>query len=433
MPENFKPTDEDNQLIFHPDEKIRLMLVDDEEAILRSLQRVFRGKPFEVNTFTSAVDALEFLKTNTIDVIVSDMRMPVMDGLEFLTRVSEMYPSITRLVLSGYADLESVLDVVNKVKIYSFITKPWDETDITLKVKNAAEKKYMKYYIQSLVRQRNDELKSMNEVLERKVRERTAELEQSHRSAIQMIAYFAEQGRPLLQNHASNVSKLASRFGEYLGMDQKTLCDLVSAARLHDIGLAVLPEELLTLPPEEMTDEQKEDYYKHPVLGEKTLMSMSVMHNVATIVRHHHELFNGEGFPDRVKGELIPVGSRMLKIVDDYDNMTSNRRFEYRFSEEEALNVIRDNAFDYYDPRLAKEFYTMMKSGKSAGHLADKQIWRLTVDELKPGMKLFENLMSNDGMLLLTEGQVLSDKHIRSLRHVEDLDGKKLEVNVLKD
>ncbi len=428
-----QPVAETEQLITHPDDKIRLLLVDDEDAILRSLKRVFRGSPYEVSMFTSAQEALEFLQDNTIDVVISDMRMPHMDGLAFLTKVAELYPAVVRIVLSGYADLESVIDVVNQAKIYSYVTKPWDETDLRLKVRNAAEKKYMKFYIKGLIKQRNDDLQSMNEQLEEKVRKRTEELETSHRGALEMIAFFAGQGKPRLQKHSECSARLASRFGGFLGLGEREVQDVVSAARLHDIGLAVMEEACMDMPLEEMTKEQRRRYEKHPVLGEKTLMGLPIMKDVAVMVRHHHERFNGEGFPDGLAGERIPLGSRMLNIINDYDNMVKGNRYEYKFSHEEALNVIKDNAFENYDPKLAKAFYRMMVSGRAADFLAQQHIWALTVDELRPGMTLYENLLSKDGMLLLTSGQVLNETLIKSLKHVEELDTQMSRIYVLAE
>jgi len=439
MEKTEKINDESNQLIFHPEEKIRLMLVDDEESIIKALKRVFRGSPFEISSFTSGAEALDFLKNNAVDVVISDMRMPEMDGQQFLLRVSELYPGVMRIVLTGYAELDNIIDVINNAKIYSFVTKPWDDVDLKLKVQHAAEKKYMKYFIQDLVRKRNDELKVNNDLLEEKVRERTSELEQrsrqleeSYRDSLRMIAFFAEQNHPGLQEHSEQVSRLMSRFALWLGLQETESSDLVSAARLHDIGLAVMEDGLLKKAPDEMSAAEKKSYLKHPVLGENILMGLHLMNNVAEVVRHHHEDFNGEGFPNGLSGETIPLGARMLRIINDYNNMTQGFRNEYRFSSNEALETIIQNAFGYYDPRLANEFVQMMQAPETEDFLSRKNIWSVNADELKPGMVLYENLVSKDGMLLLTAGSTLTGNLINSIHHVKNLDELNSKIYVIK-
>jgi len=432
--------------LMDPAKQIRLMIVDDEAAILASLKRIFRGRPYQLVSFDNAPQAIEYLQNNpdSIDVIISDMRMPGMDGLEFLTKVSQTWPDIMRLVLSGYADMESVIKVVNQANLHSYVTKPWDEVDLKLKVQQAAEQRYLKFTLRQLQAERQAELEAVNASLEDKINERTsdllaakeslrqtiASLEDSHRGAVKMIAYFAEQGWQSLQPHSEAVAKMTARFVRFLGLDKKMANDIVVAARLHDIGLAVLDQKIVHKPVHEQTDKEREIYRKHAILGENTLMGMPVMVDVAKIVRHHHESFNGDGYPDKLSGENIPFGARIIRLVNDYENMLDGLRYEHAYSPDEALDVIRQNSFEFYDPKLVTAFVKMMSSDQDSID-GNQQIWSLTPDELKPGMELYENLVSLDGMILLTAGQVLNERLINRIHHVEKMDGKMSKIAVL--
>ena len=154
---------DNSKLFYHPNEKIRLLLVDDEDAVLRSLERTFREKCYEIITKNSAVNALEVLKENCIDVVISDMRMPEMKGADFLSIVKKNHPDVMRIVLSAYSDAQDIMQVVNEADIYAYITKPWDDLDLKLKVRNAAEERYLKLYFQDSLTKKYEELQNISE------------------------------------------------------------------------------------------------------------------------------------------------------------------------------------------------------------------------------------------------------------------------------
>jgi len=248
-----------------PEDQIRLLLVDDETAILNSLKRLFRKTPYETHTAEGGEPALEILKDTKIDVIISDMRMPEMNGEEFLKQADELYPEIKKIVLSGYANPESILNVVNDSHIYSYVQKPWDELDLKLKVKNAADELYLERLTicqnEDLMKQ-NDIINTMNESLEQKVKERTAqlalardslqqaydEIEQSYSGIVKMLSYYSSLSVPVLGSHSESVAKIACQFARYIHLDDSAVKEIENVSLLHDIGMTVISSEVIEKP-----------------------------------------------------------------------------------------------------------------------------------------------------------------------------------------
>jgi len=160
----------------------RILCVDDESQILMSLKRVFRRSGHTVSTANSAADGLKHLAENEIDIVISDMRMPEMDGHHFLAEVAKLYPQTVRMLLTGYSDMESTIGAINNGSIYRYIAKPWDDTDLLMCAQRALEIKNLRDerdQLNSLTQQQNKDLQDLNKSLEAKVKERTAELEAS--------------------------------------------------------------------------------------------------------------------------------------------------------------------------------------------------------------------------------------------------------------
>ncbi|MEY4717604.1 MAG: hypothetical protein RL563_222, partial [Pseudomonadota bacterium] len=161
---------------------INLLFVDDEINILKALRRLFRGSEFQVQIAESGAEGLAILEQTAIDLVISDMRMPQMNGAEFLAQVAERWPDTVRVLLTGYADIESTVAAVNKGRIYCYISKPWEDNELKILVNNAVEQKRLRDERQRLfaiIERQNSELKDLNAHLEEKVDRRTEQLKLS--------------------------------------------------------------------------------------------------------------------------------------------------------------------------------------------------------------------------------------------------------------
>ena len=160
-----------------------ILCVDDEPNILSALRRLFRPHGYRMLTADSGAAGLAVLESEAVDLVISDMRMPQMDGAQFLAQVRQRWPGTMRLLLPGYADVQSILDAINHGEIYRYVTKPWDENDIVLVVRHALERRALeqdKLRLEALTASQNAQLLVLNASLEEKVAVRTQQLKLSH-------------------------------------------------------------------------------------------------------------------------------------------------------------------------------------------------------------------------------------------------------------
>ncbi|MBC7183788.1 MAG: response regulator, partial [Marinobacter sp.] len=159
-----------------------LLLVDDEDNILRSLKRVLRREPYEILTASSGEEALEKMAAQNFDLVISDARMPGMDGPTLLSQIKRKYPRCIRILLTGYADMGSTIKAINEGQIYRYISKPWDDEELKLVIRQALAFQYSerrRLALEKLTRKQNKELQALNESLEQKVEARTEELKET--------------------------------------------------------------------------------------------------------------------------------------------------------------------------------------------------------------------------------------------------------------
>jgi response regulator RpfG family c-di-GMP phosphodiesterase len=177
------------------DAKHVILFVDDEKSILSSLRRLFRTSPYELLTAISGAEALDILKVRMVDLVVSDMRMPEMDGAEFLTKVASQWPETIRILLTGYSDLESTIAAVNNGRIYRYLSKPWEENDLRMTIHQALEKKTIEKErdrLLLLTSAQNAELLNLNQNLEKTVEARTEQIRKTFHQTILIFSQLVE-------------------------------------------------------------------------------------------------------------------------------------------------------------------------------------------------------------------------------------------------
>ncbi len=264
-----------------------LLLVDDEPGILSALRRLLRKSGYVIHTAESGKAGLEILEQHPVDLVISDMRMPEMDGARFLEQVRARWPETTRLLLTGYSDVTSTIDAINRGEIYRYIAKPWNDDDLLLIVRDALERQRLtreNARLLTLTQAQNEELKDLNANLEDKVRQRTAEIEQINAFlnlandrlkqnfliSIKMFTGLIELRAGPMAGHSRRVADLARRLAKHIGIEPKDQQDIFFAGLLHDIGKIGLPDALLNRPVSRMTGEDLVQYRKHPATGAAT-------------------------------------------------------------------------------------------------------------------------------------------------------------------
>src|SRR3569832_1963477 len=343
---------------------VTILCVDDEANILSALRRLFRPKGYQILTASGGAEGLRILEEKSIDLVISDMRMPEMDGAEFLGKVAAKWPWVIRVLLTGHSDISATVDAINKGKIYRYISKPWEEADLKLTVQGALEQRFLEQErrrLEKLTYVQNEELQELNARLEDKVAQRTQELatanealHANHMLTIKGFSNMIEAREPLLAGHSQRVADMSKRLASKLGMNAPQVQELCHAALLHDIGKIGLPDHLLTKPNEELKNGELERVRSHAVTAQSILMALDALHEVGLIIRSHLEHFDGTGFPDALKGEAIPLASRILAIANDYDALQIGTLTAQKINEDQARRHITSHSGSMYDPAVAR-------------------------------------------------------------------------------
>jgi len=417
-----------------------LLLVDDEENILNSLRRILRSEPYALLTCNDGETALQLMEQQPVDLVISDARMPGMDGASLLAQVQQRWPSCLRILLTGYADLTTTVKAINEGHIYRYISKPWDDNELRLIIRQAlafqhSERERLR--LEALTREQNQRLQELNVTLEQRVRDRTAELEQTadmldlayaelRKSYVTATEVFANLvGQRLNKDRQTNtqVIALAKAFAEFQQLDESASHDLIMAAALYNIGKLTWDDHLLGRPSDLLYKEERQRYRQYPVIGESLLMTLEPVQDAGLLIRHHQERWDGQGFPDRLAGTAIPLGSRILKLAVDFIELQRGMILERRLNRDEALLLIKKYAGRLYDPELCTHFIELCTSLAPDLVLADASIIALDTRRLEPGMQLARNLHAENGMLLLNEGKPLTRGLIDKLIAFEASEG----------
>lgn len=421
-----------------------ILCVDDEPNILSSLRRLFRTKGFQVRVAESGQAGLALMETEAIDLVISDMRMPEMDGARFLELVRERWPDTMRLLLTGYADVNSIIEAINRGEIHRYITKPWDDNDIVLIVRQALERKALeqeKKRLEALTAHQNEELKALNASLESKVAERTAELrvanEQLKSNFITLVKVFSaliEMRGGKLAGHSRRVADLARRIALKLQLDGKLAQEIFVSGLLHEIGKVGLTDELLNTPMTMLTTPQLEAFRQHTVQAEQLLMPLQNLKGAAEIIGAQLERFDGTGFPQRLQEHLIPIGARILALASDYDNLQIGALTQRRLSPEEAKTVILQSSRKRYDPEVVAAFMDLLQSVPREEAEQERTGERgVSARDLQVGMVLSRDLITPSGLLMLSAEHTLDERLIQKILDFEKSGGMQLTAHIRLD
>ncbi|MBR7746658.1 HD domain-containing phosphohydrolase [Undibacterium baiyunense] len=406
----------------------RILCVDDEPNILSSLKRLLRPLGYELIMATSGKEGLEVLNKTEIDLVISDMRMPEMNGAEFLQHVRELWPDTTRLLLTGYSDINSIIDAINQGQIYRYITKPWDENEILLIVSQAIERQQLKrdkIRLEALTQKQNEELRQLNSNLEIKVQERTTDLQRTHEqllnaneqlknnflTSIKVFASVVELRGGQLAGRSRRVADLSRRIARQLKLDGRLIQEIFIAALLADIGKLSLSDDLLRIPRQLMNAQQLGEFARHIAKAEQILMPLVDLQDAVKMIRSQHERYDGRGFPHKLIAQEIPIGARIISLAGDFDGLQHGAIQQKNLATEEAIFRIKQSAGGAYDPEVVAAFEIVI-SGKAEEFITQEIDFR----SLQAGMVLAQDLVTRDGLLILPADFVIEEKIVERLR-----------------
>lgn len=426
---------------------LTVLLVDDETGILNSLRRLLRKEPWQLLTAENAEQALQLADQHALDMIVSDARMPGMDGAELLAEIQRRQPDCVRVLLTGYADVSTTVRAINEGRIYHYISKPWDDDELLLTLRQGLALRVSereRKRLEKLTRLQNRQLRELNNSLEQKVLARTAELQQtadmldlayadlkqSYVVSTQVFAAMMQQRLPREQQTNESVISIARAWAEHSGMDELSKENLLMASALYNIGKVVWDDGLLQKSTDLLYREDRQAYRQYPATGENFLMALDPLRDAARIIRQHMERWDGQGFPDQLSGPGIATEARMLRLVVDYVELQAGMVLKDKASAEQAQAWVKRYSGRLYDPELAKAFLQFIPTMASQEHLPDASEALLDTRSARPGMVLNRDLYSASGLLLLNAGKELTRNLIDRLQIFEATDGVRYEIFV---
>jgi len=349
----------DMPLNLDSDRPARILIIDDEPNVLSVLYTVLCSR-YDCKTATSALEALGYLREESYDLVLSDIMMPGMTGLELLSEINRLNRHTVVVLISGNLNIQSAIEAMRR-GAYDYVTKPFDLTDVEAAVERALrhhrllKSNYLyEQRLQELVHQRTNELTaaniSLNQTLEK--------LFMNYRATLRALATALEARDVETKGHSDRVVAFSLELGGKLGLSQSELIALEQGALLHDIGkIGVRDSILLKRGP--LTAEEWVEMREHINHGLRIISGIEFLKGAAPVVGQHHEKYNGSGYPHGLSGEQIHINARIFAVADAVDAITSDRPYHQARSFEDAVDELLRCAGTHFDPEIVKVFLSM--------------------------------------------------------------------------
>lgn len=429
-----------------PRRQSTILCVDDEEHIVNSLKRVLRRED-KVLTATSATDALEILKSHDVDLLITDMRMPGMNGAELLAEVRRLELDPARILLTGYTDSDLLQSAINLGGLDRYLRKPWENSELIAAVRQELERHALKkenIRLTAELSQKNAELQTLNGSLEIKVEERTAELNASNQRLEKSLVSLRESQRATARifynllslseqlggDMAILTGKLTALIAQQLGLNKEILGQIRLAGILSDLGLLCMDSSLHSKPWYELSEDERRIYQTHPSYATQAMAPATHLSAAATAIRYQFERFDGKGTPEQLKGDDIPIAARILSVSRDYVRTINGIMQKGRLSSFSALKEIERASGYVYDPAVVAALQVVIPQLNEEVVEKDERV--LSTAKLTRGMTLSRDLFNNRSILLLPKGKQLTDAVIDKLQKIEEAEEVFLDVYVYR-
>jgi response regulator RpfG family c-di-GMP phosphodiesterase len=420
-----------------------LLCVDDEANVLNALRRMLRPRGYNVLTAGSGSEGLEIVARTPVDLVISDMCMPEMDGARFLEQVKARSPGSVRILLTGYADLGSTVAAINKAEIYRYIAKPWEEALVLSIVDDVLARKNLegeKRRFEKLTKLQNAQLRELNATLESKVNARTAELantlgelnrahdklKSSFATSIKIFTNLIELREGAQAGHSRHVAECARRIAQRMKLSEAEVHDITLAGLLHGIGEFGIPDALLRRSLADLSFEERARVMKHPLKAQAALMALEQLADAGKLIRSYRERYDAAGYPDGLGGLAIPPGARVLAVAHDYEAAQDGTLTGHWLSKQQAREHVVAASGTRYDPEVVDAFVGMLDA--AGVHAAGERAVRAA--QLESGMVLTRDLVTEDGILLLAKDCALDASLIEQIRRYESRDERTLRIHV---
>lgn len=311
----------------------RVLIVDDDDLVRETLRFVLEDGGYRVYSAASGAEALRLLEREPIDIVLSDIFMPGMNGFDLLRQIRERAPETPVILITGYGNIEMAREAL-KQGASDFITKPYNIHEIPIMIER------------NLTR---------HSLLTSQVRQYEDAMQRSYRATLDALLAALDTRDTETEGHSERVAAYTMAMARRLDLSPDELVNIERGALLHDIGKIGVPDSIL-YKPGPLTPEEWEIMKQHPVIGYRMCMKVDALRPAAPIVLHHHERWDGQGYPYGLAGEAIPLGARIFAIADTLDAITSDRPYRKAKSFAEAREEIVRCAGTQFDPEMVKLF-----------------------------------------------------------------------------
>ena len=324
----------------------KIMAVDDDLGILDSLKIVLGRHGLRLDTFSNPLEAIERLKEERYDLLLLDFIMDEMNGNQVVSNIRSFDNNLYILLLTGHKDLAPPLQTLKELDIQGYCEKSDNLDQLVLLVESALKSVDQ----MRIINQINEELSEKNE-----------ELQQAYLDTVKILRQTVEAKDPYTRGHSDRVSAFAVALGKQLGLGESDLETLRVGGLFHDIGKIGVPDNVLTKD-DRLTENEFSQIKEHPTIGAHILGNAKVFQDIIPIVKHHHERYDGHGYPAKLAGEEIPYLVRIVTVVDTFDAMTSNRSYRKALPLETVITEIEKCKGTQFDPAIADAFLKIIDS-----------------------------------------------------------------------
>jgi len=331
------------------EQNTRILIVDDEPDICRLLERFLVSDGYSCTTAASAKEALQLLASEPYDLLISDIMMPGMSGIEMLIELRALYPDLAVIMVTGLDDRKTGIEAL-KLGAYGYVTKPFDRNEISINVAGAVQRRRL-----TIISQQYEH------VLEAQVLERTRQIREREREIVIRLISAAAFRDNETGAHIRRIGLYSSAMARDLGWPIDAVADIQMAASMHDVGKIGIPDRVLRKPGA-LTKEELELIREHTVIGARMLSGSDVplLRMAEQIALAHHERWDGSGYPSGMAGEEIPESARIVSVADVYDALVHDRVYKSAFSEEAAVAIMLKERGKHFDPAILDCFLRVL-------------------------------------------------------------------------
>jgi response regulator RpfG family c-di-GMP phosphodiesterase len=336
----------------------RILVVDDEGFIRALVRERLELAGYSVLEACDGKDALSKLGTDRFSVLLTDIRMPEMDGIALLRELTARFSETAGIVMSAHAELDTAVAAL-KIGACDYITKPFNFDVLLITIENAIRKKALER-----------ELQDYQVNLEKKVKEQTDLINSMYVRSIDALIKALEAKDFYTRGHSQRVTMYSVAIGKAMRLEENQVEILRQASVLHDLGKIGVREEILNKPGR-LTEEEFKEITLHPQVATRILQPIPFFRPLLPAILHHHERFDGKGYPEGLSGHDIPLESRIMGIADTFDAMTSTRAYRKALSLEAANSEISRCSGTQFDPEIVPFFLEVQGKIEILGDIGD--------------------------------------------------------------